>query len=143
MMKNNKNKINKDNVKSKKGFSESQIEKMVDNAVEKIDELNNEINDNDDSTDDVGKGIEIKTSKPISDLKKGDKIKIDGKELEVDAHYVLVDHGNTKEMAIEIFGKDDKDYQIRYFDDQAESTLELYELEEIMYVKKTFKKVEW
>jgi len=32
----------------------------------------------------------------------GDKIKVDGIEFEVDAHYVLIDHGKTKEMTIEI-----------------------------------------
>ena len=84
----------------------------------------------------------IKASKPISKIKKGDKIKIDGKNYEVDAHYVLIDHGTTKEMAIELVLGDD-DFQIRYFDDQVERTLEFYELDEIIYNKKSFSKIEW
>ena len=87
--------------------------------------------------------IKIKASKPISKIKKGDKIKIDSVEYDVDSHYVLMDHKNTKEMAIELFDKNDKDYQLRYFDDQAESTLDFYELQEIMYFKKPFVKIEW
>jgi hypothetical protein len=87
--------------------------------------------------------ITIKSSKPITKIKKGDRIKVDGKEYTVDQHYVLIDHGSTKEMAIEIYDKDDKDYQIRYFSDQVESTLEFYELQEIMFIKKAVKKIEW
>ena len=86
---------------------------------------------------------ELKSSKPVANLKKGDKIKIDGKEFTVDAHYVLIDHKTTKEMAIEIFDGDDRDYQLRYFNDQVDSTIEFYELKEILYVKKVFKKIEW
>ncbi len=53
----------------------------------------------------------VKASKPIGRIKRGDRIKVDGKELEVDAHYVLIEHGNNKEMAIECFDKKtDKDY---------------------------------
>src|SRR3989344_3953628 len=81
-------------------------------------------------------------SKPRK-IRKGDKIKIDGKDYEVDEHYVLIDHGTTKEMAIELFDKNDKDYQLRYFNDQMESTMELYELQEIMFIKKPFNKIEW
>jgi hypothetical protein len=92
----------------------------------------------------MGSDIAVKASKPIAKIKKGDKVKIDGKEYEVDAHYVLIDHGSTKEMTIEIFDpKADRDYQLRYFDDQPNSTLEFYELQEIIYVKKPFKKIEW
>lgn len=88
--------------------------------------------------------IEIKASKPIAKLKKGDKIKVNGKELEIDAHYVLIDHKTTKEMTLELFDpKTDKDYQIRYFSDQLERSLEFYELQEIIYIKKEVKKVEW
>jgi len=87
---------------------------------------------------------EIKASKPIAKLKKGDKIKIDSEEYEVDSHYCMIDHKTTKEMAIEIFSPaTDKDYQIRYFDDQVDTTMELYELQEILYVKRVFKKIEW
>ncbi len=87
--------------------------------------------------------IEIKASKPISEIKKGDKIKIDGKSYEVDAHYVLIDHGSTKEMVIELFDSSDKDYQLRYFNDQVNETLDFYELEEIIYEKKPFENIEW
>src|SRR3989344_4382227 len=85
----------------------------------------------------------IKASKPSSAIKKGDKIKVDDKELEVDAHYVMIDHGKTKEMAIELFDSNsDKDYQLRYFSDQIETSLEFYELQEILYVKRKVSKVE-
>jgi len=88
--------------------------------------------------------IKIKSSKPISKIKKGDKIKVDSLNLEVDAHIILIDHGSTKEMAIECFDpKTDKDYQLRYFSDQAERTLEFYELDEIIYNKVECEKVEW
>lgn len=88
--------------------------------------------------------ITVKGSKPIAKVKKGDKIKVDSLNLEVDAHVVLIDHGTTKEMAIECFdSKTDKDYQIRYFDDQVERSLEVYELDEIIYNKMKVKKVEW
>ena len=88
--------------------------------------------------------ISVKASKPISKIKKGDKIKIDGKEYEVDAHYVLIDHGTTKEMTIEIFDpKTDKDYQLRYFDDRVEDSAEFFELDEIVYQKKGVSEIEW
>lgn len=118
----------------KKAMSEEEIEEMVDEAVETIEKMNSH---------GVRDPPEVKGSKPIAKVKKGDKMKIDGIEVEVDAHYVLMNHGSTKEMAIEVFDKNDKDYQIRYFDDQVESTLEVYELQEILYVKKAVKKVEW
>lgn len=87
---------------------------------------------------------QVKASKPISKVKKGDKVTIDGRQFEVDSHYCLIDHGSTKEMAIELFdSKSDKDYQLRYFDDQVNETLEFYELQEILYVKKHFVKVSW
>ncbi|HIG51965.1 TPA: hypothetical protein EYQ19_00865 [Candidatus Pacearchaeota archaeon] len=88
--------------------------------------------------------VKIKSSKDISKIVKGDKIKVDGKEYEVDTHYVLIDHGNSKEMAIELFdSKTDKDYQFRYFNDRIEESLEFYELKEIMYERIETKKVEW
>ncbi|MBU0906764.1 MAG: hypothetical protein KKD18_06945 [Nanoarchaeota archaeon] len=91
-------------------------------------------------------GIEtaVKGSKPIGKIKKGDKIKVDGLILEVDAHVVLIDHGTTKEMAIECFDpKADKDYQIRYFDDQVDTSIEVYSLEEIVYSRMKVRKIEW
>ena len=86
----------------------------------------------------------IKASKGVSKVKKGDKVKVDGLELEVDAHYVLIDHGNnTKEMTIELFDNDDKEYQLRYFSDRAEESMEFFELQDIMYTRKDIKKVEF
>lgn len=87
--------------------------------------------------------VTITASKPITSLKKGDRIQIDGKEYLIDAHTVLIDHGNTKEMALELYDSTDKDYQLRYFSDQIETTLELYELQEILYVKKPMRKITW
>jgi hypothetical protein len=89
--------------------------------------------------------VVVKGKKKIEELKKGDKIKVDGKELEIDAHYVMIDHGNTKEMAIECFDKKkDEDYQIRYFVDNVEGSIEVYKLEEIVYNKiDDMKKIEW
>ena len=88
--------------------------------------------------------IKIKSSKPIAEIKKGDKIKVDSLNLEVDTHYVLIDHGGTKEMAIELFDpKKDKDYQLRYFSDDSKDTLEFFELDEIVYNRVEVKKVEW
>jgi len=88
--------------------------------------------------------VKVKGSKPIGKIVKGDKIKIDGKTYEVDAHSVLIDHGDTKEMAIELFdSKTDKDYQIRYFSDRLEESIEFYELKEIMYSRVEIAKVEW
>ncbi len=90
----------------------------------------------------------VKKSKSIEKIKKGDVISVDGKKLEVDSHYVLIDHGATKEMCIELFDPKkpdgEGDFQLRYFNDQAEETLDFYELVKgVMYEKKPFEKVEW
>jgi hypothetical protein len=87
----------------------------------------------------------LKQSKPISQLKKGDTVKVDGHELEVDDHYLFLDHKTTKEMIIELFNpKTDKDYQLRYFDDQVETSLEFYFLQnDFEYKKFEIKEVEW
>ncbi|MBS3088747.1 hypothetical protein J4402_03110 [Candidatus Pacearchaeota archaeon] len=96
------------------------------------------------TTDNEESQIKVKSSKPIAKIKKGDKIKVDSLNLEVDAHIILIDHGSTKEMAIECFDpKTDKDYQIRYFSDQVERTIEFYELDEIIYNKVECQKIEW
>ena len=88
--------------------------------------------------------VVIKGSKPIEKITKGDKIKVDSLTLEVDAHEMLIDHGKTKEMAIECFDpKKDKDYQIRYFSDQVATSIEVFELVEILYNKLSVKKIEW
>ena len=54
----------------------------------------------------------VKQSKKISELKKGDHVAVNGKKLEVDAHYVFEDYKTTKEMLIELFDpKTNKNYQ--------------------------------
>jgi len=90
-------------------------------------------------------GQELKQSKPIEQIKRGDKVKVDGKEYEVDAHYMLMDLKTTKEMTIEIFDrKTDKDFQLRYFTGRLENGIEFYELQgEILYVKKPCHVIEW
>lgn len=129
--------MKKENKKTNKGaVSEKELER-------EFDVIENAIKSAQKSEESKGQSISINASKPILKIKKGDKLKIDGKECEVDAHYVLIDHGSVKEMAIELFDKNDKEYQLRYFDDQVESTLELYELQEIMYFKKQFLKISW
>ena len=89
--------------------------------------------------------VQIKASKPIAKLSKGDIVTIDGKKYEVDAQVVLIDQGKTKEIGIELFDpKTDIDYQLRYFDDQAEETLEFYELVKgVMYQTRACEKIEW
>jgi len=89
---------------------------------------------------------QIKSSKPIEQLKKGDKVKVDGKEYEVDAQEVLIDHKITKEMAIDIFdAKADKDFQIRYFTGRLDvADPEFYELvNDFMYQKRNYVRLEW
>ncbi len=87
----------------------------------------------------------IKQSKPISKLKNGDKITIDGNTLEIDAHYLFMKHENTNEMIIELFNpKTEKEYQLRYFDDQVETSIEFYYLQgELQYVRADVKIIEW
>jgi len=88
--------------------------------------------------------IITKQSKKISELKKGDFVTVNGKKLEVDAHYVFEDYKTTKEMLVELFDpKTDKDYQLRYFSDQLEDTLKFYELKEIVYEEAEIDKIEW
>ena len=87
-----------------------------------------------------------KQSKPIANLKKGDKIVVDGHALEIDDHYVFMEHKDTTEMIIELFNpKTEKEYQLRYFDDQVESSLEFYYLQgEFQYIKaESVKEIEW
>lgn len=88
--------------------------------------------------------VTIKKSKPIDQIKKGDKIKVNSLTLEVDAHIVLIDHGDAKEMAIELFDKKtDKDYQLRYFADRIEDSIQFFELAEIIYNRVEITKIEW
>ncbi len=128
--------------KEKKKLSEEEMEDEIEEAEEEEAKISKAISGN--NSDSVEREITFKTSKPISKIKKGDRINIDGIEYMVDAHEVMIDHGSTKEMSIDIFDpKNDKDFQLRYFDDQVESTLDFYELREIMYFKKPFKKIQW
>ncbi len=130
----------KKNTKKAEEKISSRLEEDLDKAEEEVKELGDIIEKESADSDQV----QIKASKPIAQLKRGDKIKVDGMELEVDAHYVLMEHGKTKEMAMELFNpKTDKDFQIRYFSDQTETSLEFYELQEIVYVKKKINRIEW
>ena len=91
-------------------------------------------------------GLKIeKQSKDLSKLKEGDKLWINGKEMKVDKHYLFQDHEKMKEMIIEVFNvESEREYQIRYFDDQAESSIEVYELlEEFEYVRREPKTIRW
>ena len=117
------------------------LEKSLLKAEKEIKAMSKELNGSDLS----GLGnVHFKASKPISQIKKGDKIRVDSRILEVDSHYVLIDHGNTKEMAIELFDpKTDKDYQLRYFSDNIENSLQFFELDEIVYNQVEIKKIEW
>ena len=119
---------------------EEELDVDIGNAEEEIKKLKSVL---DSEQVEVDKVV-VKASKPVFQIKKGDKIKIDGVEFNVDAHYILIDHGKTKEMTIEVFNpKTDKDYQLRYFSDQVETSIEFYELQEIVYVRRTIKRVEW
>lgn len=122
--------------KGKKG--KNKLEEEMEEAEEEVEKIEKAVNGNAEPQD-----ITIKASKPIAKIKKGDRITVDGKELTVDQHYVLIDHGTTKEMAIECYDSEDKDYQIRYFNDQVETTMEFYVLQEIMFIKKRVEKIEW
>ena len=86
-----------------------------------------------------------KQSKPLGKLGEGDKFFINGKAMKVDKQYLFQDHGDTKEMIIEIFNPDnDREYQVRYFDDQIDSSLEIYELQgDFQYVRREPKSVAW
>ena len=86
-----------------------------------------------------------KRSKPIGGLKDGDKFFINGKEMRVDKQYLFKDHGAMKEMIIEIFNvESEREYQVRYFDDQVESSIEVYELVgEFQYIRREPKTISW
>ena len=87
----------------------------------------------------------LKQSKSLANLKKGDKIKVNGTELIVDSHYLFIDHKTTKEMIIEVYNpKNEREFQIRYFDDQIETSIEVYELSnDFQYVGRDFETIEW
>jgi hypothetical protein len=86
-----------------------------------------------------------KQSKPLKDLKEDDKFFINGKEMRVEGHLLFQDHGHTKEMIIELFNpENNREYQVRYFDNQIESSIEVYELiEDFEYVRREPKRVGW
>ncbi|MEA3248077.1 MAG: hypothetical protein U9Q73_00040 [Nanoarchaeota archaeon] len=86
-----------------------------------------------------------KKSKPIGKLKEGDKIWINEKEMKVDKQFLLQDHGDTREMIIEVFNpENEREYQVRYFDDQVDSSIEVYELlGDFQYVRREPKSIEW
>ena len=91
-------------------------------------------------------GLKIeKKSKALGKLDEGDKFFINGKELKVDKQFLFQDHGDTKEMIIEIFNpENEREYQVRYFDDQVESSIEVYELVgDFEYVRREPKSVAW
>jgi hypothetical protein len=86
-----------------------------------------------------------KKSKVISKLSEGDKFFINGKEMKVDKQYLFQAHGDMKEMIIEIFNpENEREYQVRYFDDQVDTSIEIYELlEDFEYVRREPKTVAW
>jgi len=91
-------------------------------------------------------GLKIeKQSKVIGKLVEGDKIWINGKEMRVDNQYLFKDHGEMKEMIVEVFNvENEREYQIRYFDDQVESSIEVYELiGDFQYVRREPKTIAW
>ena len=90
--------------------------------------------------------VEIeKQSKAIGALAEGDKVWINGTEMIVDKQYLLQDHGEMREMIVEVFNpENEREYQIRYFDDQVELSLEVYELvDEFQYVRREPKTISW
>ena len=86
-----------------------------------------------------------KQSKDIGKLGEGDKFFINGKEMTVDKQFLFQDHEKMKEMIIEIFNpENEREYQVRYFDDQIDSSIEIYELVgEFEYVRREPKTVAW
>ena len=78
-------------------------------------------------------------------MNEGDKIFINGKEMVVDKQFVFQEHKNMKEMIIEIYNPtNEREYQIRYFDDQIDSSLEVYELQgDLQYIRREPKTISW
>lgn len=94
----------------------------------------------------MDEGLKIeKQSKPLGELQQGDSLFLNGKEMKVDKQYLFQDHGDTKEMIIEVFNPaNEREYQVRYFDDQVESSLEVYELQgDFQYVRREPKTISW
>jgi len=86
-----------------------------------------------------------KKSKDIGKLGEGDKFFINGKAMTVDKQFLFQNHEKMKEMIIEIFNpENEREYQVRYFDDQIDSSIEIYELVgEFEYVRREPKTVAW
>ena len=86
-----------------------------------------------------------KQSKDLGKLKEGDSFFINGKEMRVDKQYLFIEHKKMKEMIIELFNpENEREYQVRYFDDQIESSIEVYELiGDFEYVRREPKSVGW
>jgi hypothetical protein len=86
-----------------------------------------------------------KQSKPLCELKKGDSFFINGKEMKVDSQFVFQEHKDTNEMIIEVYNpENEREYQVRYFDDQVESSIEVFELVgDFEYVRREPKVVSW
>jgi hypothetical protein len=94
----------------------------------------------------IGDDLKIeKSSKPIGKLKEGDKFWINGKEMKVDKQYLFQAHKDTNEMIVEVFNpENEREYQIRYFDDQIETSIEIYELVgDFQYVRREPKTIRW
>ena len=90
--------------------------------------------------------VEIeKQSKAIGDLKEGDKVWINGSEMIVDKQYLFMKHKDTNEIIIECYNSEnEREYQIRYFDDQIESSIEVYELQgDFQYVRREPRTIAW
>ena len=90
--------------------------------------------------------VEIeKQSKAIGELKEGDKVWINGTEMVVDKQYLLQDHGDMREMVVEVFNpENEREYQIRYFDDQVDVSIEVFELQgDFQYVRREPKTIFW
>ena len=91
-------------------------------------------------------GLKIeKKSKAISELGEGDKFFINGKEMKVDKQFLFQEHERMRELIIEIFNpENDREYQVRYFDDQVDTSIEVYELiGDFEYVRREPKSVGW
>ncbi|MFA5061342.1 MAG: hypothetical protein WC494_03440 [Candidatus Pacearchaeota archaeon] len=86
-----------------------------------------------------------KQSKPIAQLKKGNTFYIQGKKMIIESHFLFIDHKTTKEMIIECYNpENEREYQIRYFDDQVETSIEVYELvSDFQYIKREPTSISW
>ena len=86
-----------------------------------------------------------KQSKPLGKLVKGDKFFINGSEMIVDSQFLFMAHKDTNEMIIEVYNPaNEREYQVRYFDDQIETSIEVFELVgDFEYVKREPKSVAW